>query len=265
MAPDDIIKLPSEWRYGLKIRNGTLVVASDAHYKPGISSTGHRATTMVIRRLKPKGVIANGDLFDASSVSRHFKIRWHGNYKVKEEVEACQERLGEWEDAAGGNCLLARTWGNHDSNFETRLSGLVPEYEGLGGFTLWEHLPRWQPCMSIFVNDGPGGLVIKHRYKGGMHATHNNTLWSGRSMATGHLHSSKVSPITDYNGTRYGVDSGCVASPEDMTFHYAEDDPRSWRSGGAVFTFIDGELMPPELYQVIAKNRVWFRGEVIDV
>lgn len=98
-----------------------------------------------------------------------------------------------------------------------------------------------------------------------MHAPHNNVLWAGRHMATGHLHSQKVQPITNYNGTLYGTDTGCLASPEDETFHYAEDDPRNWRSGFGVFTFADGEMLPPELVTVIGSGRVWFRGEVIHV
>lgn len=263
-SPDEMVKIPSEWRYQLTLRNGTLIVGSDAHYKPDCASTAHRAMVLLTKALKPKGVIMNGDLFDASSVSRHFRIRWHQSYTVKQEIEACQERMGEVE-AVAGNAFLCRTWGNHDSNFETRLSGLVPEYEGLGGFTLWEHLPRWQPCMSVFVNDGPGGLVIKHRFKGGMHAPHNNVLWAGRSMTTGHLHSQKVQPLTDYNGTKYGTDSGCLATPDDEGFHYAEDDPRNWRSGFSVHTFNDGIMMPPDLATVIGKGRVWFRGEMLKV
>lgn len=262
--PDEVVKIPSEWRFGLKVKNGVFIIGSDAHYKPHYVATAHRAMVALTKALKPRGVILNGDIFDASSVSRHFRIRWERRYSVKEELEACVDRSGEIE-AVAGNAWLGRTWGNHDSNFETRLSGLVPEYEGVAGFTLWEHLPRWQPCMSVFINDGPGGLVVKHRFKGGMHAPHNNVLWAGRSMTTGHLHSQKVQPITNYNGTLYGTDSGCLATPDDDAFHYAEDDPRNWRSGFSVHTFIDGEHMPPDLCTVIGSGRVWFRGEVLEV
>lgn len=261
--PDDAETVPSDWRYKLALRDGVIVIGSDAHYKPGIVSTAHRALVRMVKQLRPAVVVLNGDLFDGSGVSRHFRIRWHRVFQVKEELDACKDRLGEIE-AVAGNAKLIRTWGNHDSNWETRLSGHVPQYEGVGGFTLWEHLPKWQPCMSVFVN-GQRGLVIKHRFKGGLHAPHNNVLWAGRHMATGHLHSQKVQPITNYNGTLYGTDTGCLASPEDDAFHYAEDDPRNWRSGFGVFTFIGGEMMPPELVTVIAQDRVWFRGEVINV
>lgn len=260
LAPDDVEHIPSDWRYRMTMRNGTIIVGSDAHYKPDIVSTAHRALVQLVKRIKPDVIVLNGDLLDGSSISRHFRIRWHKVFQVKDELDAVKDRLGEIE-AVAANAKLIRTWGNHDSNFETRLSGHVPQYEGVGGFTLWEHLPRWQPCMSVFVND-ERGMVIKHRYKGGLHAPHNNVLWAGRHMVTGHLHSQKVQPITNYNGTLYGTDTGCLASPEDETFHYAEDDPRNWRSGFGVFTFVDGEMMPPELVTVTGAGRVWFRGEI---
>ena len=53
-----------------------------------------------------------------------------------------------------------------------------------------------------------GNVVIKHRMKGGIHAAHKNTLHAGTTMVTGHLHSLKVTPFSDYNGTRWGVDTG---------------------------------------------------------
>ncbi len=64
-------------------------------------------------------------------------------------------------------------------------------------------------------------MIIKHRYKGGVHATHNNTVSSGVSICTGHLHSLKVTPYSDYNGVRYGVDTGTLAETDGPQFTYA--------------------------------------------
>jgi hypothetical protein len=46
-----------------------------------------------------------------------------------------------------------------------------------------------------------------------------------------------------------------------------EDSPRNWRSGGAILTFHDSKLMPPELFEVIDEDAdlVYFRGQVIEV
>jgi hypothetical protein len=112
------------------------------------------------------------------------------------------------------------------------------------------------------VND----VCIKHRWKGGVHATHNNTLGAGTSIVTGHLHSLKVSAYTDYNGTRYGVDTGTLAEIDgDMFMNYTEDNPKNWRSGFAVLSFHKGKLLPPELVEVIEDGMVAFRGQVYEV
>ena len=104
-----------------------------------------------------------------------------------------------------------------------------------------------------------------HRWKGGVHATHNNTAGSGKSMVTGHLHSLKVTPYSDYNGTRYGVDTGTMAHPWGPQFQYAMDTPRNWRSGFAALTFVDGRLMWPEVFHVIDEGMIEFRGKIYEV
>jgi hypothetical protein len=86
-------------------------------------------------------------------------------------------------------------------------------------------------------------------------------------MVTGHLHSLKVTPWTDYTGDRYGVDTGTMSAIGGDKYLYTEDAAVNWRSGFAILTFRDGELMPPELVQVINEDDglVFFRGEVIIV
>jgi hypothetical protein len=109
-------------------------------------------------------------------------------------------------------------------------------------------------------------VVIKHRLKGGVHATHNNTVNSGISTVTGHLHSLKVTPFADYRGNRFGVDTGTLADPSGPQFvDYLEDAPTNWRSGFAVLTFRDGRLLWPELVHKYEEGKIEFRGQVIDV
>ena len=109
-------------------------------------------------------------------------------------------------------------------------------------------------------------MVIKHRYKGGIHATHNNTLWAGKTVVTGHLHSLKVTPFSDYNGIRWGVDTGTLADPYGPQFeNYTEQNPANWRSGFVVLTFKDGTLLDPEIVRVVGERKVSFRGEVVRV
>jgi hypothetical protein len=246
-------------RKQLTVTDGRVIVFSDAHYWPGPPSTAHKAVVLFCRSLKPVAIVCNGDAIDGSTISRHPPIGWESCPSVKDELEVCQKRLSELADAAGN---AEKVWllGNHDARFETRLAQVAPEFRDIHGIHLKDHFPAWEPGWSLFINDD---VVIKHRFKGGMHAPHNNALWAGRSTITGHLHSAKVTPITDYNGTRYGVDTGCLADPFHEAFQgYCEDNPRNWRSGFCVLTFNDGRLLMPELVSVWDETRVQFRGEL---
>ena len=161
------------------------------------------------------------------------------------------------------NAKLYWTLGNHDARFETRLATVAPEYAKIHGVHLKDHFPEWWPCWAAWINDD---LIVKHRFKSGIHAPHNNTMWAGRSMVTGHLHSLKVYPLSDYNGTRWGVDGGCLAGEYGPQFvDYTEDGPRNWRSGFVVLTYRNGRLMWPEVVHAFDEGKVDFRGEVIEL
>lgn len=241
------------------IKNGVILVGSDAHYFPGSVTAAHKAFVKLAKELKPSVIVMNGDVFDGATISRWPRIGWDKKPTVRDELQVCQERLTEIEDAAP---RAVRIWplGNHDARFETRLAAQAPEYEGIRGFQLKDHFPDWKGCWSFFVNDN---VVIKHRFKGGIHATHTNTLWAGRTMVTGHLHSLKVTPLTDYNGIRYGVDTGTLADINgEQTVDYCEDNPVNWRSGFVVLTFHEGKLLWPEVC-CVDEGTAWFRGRVV--
>jgi hypothetical protein len=193
---------------------------------------------------------------------RHPPIGWTHLPTVEEEITSAQDTLAIIEDAVPTSCKLSWTLGNHCARYETRLASVAPEFAKMQGFSLKDHFPAWAASWSTWVND----VVIKHRLSGGIGAVRNNTVKSGKSIVTGHLHSLKVIPFTDYAGTRYGVDSGCLADPGAQAFvDYTEDGPLDWRSGFVVLTFHNGRLLFPELVSVFDKNHVEFRGNVLKV
>lgn len=259
-----LVKSPEQHKHRLTfdIQDGVVLVGSDAHYWPDIVTTAHRAFVKFCKTLKPKLVIQNGDVLDGATISRHAPIGWEDRPKLVDEIDACKARLFEIEKVTYG---IPKVWtlGNHDARFETRLATVAPEYARINGVHLKDNFPDWQACWSAWINDD---VVVKHRFKNGIHAPHNGTLWAGKTMVNGHLHSLKVQPISDYNGTRWGVDTGTLADPYGPMFRdYTEDNPRSWRSGFIVLTFHKGQLLWPEIVHVIGEGLVDFRGEAISV
>lgn len=253
-------------RMNLTVRDGTVLVGSDAHYWPGPVSTAHRAFVRFVREMRPAAIVLNGDVADFPKISRHPPIGWTHLPEVSEEIEAIRDRLDEIEKAKPVNAKLYWTLGNHDARFETKIATVAPEFARVHGTSLKDHFPHWQGCWSLWINgDGPDGVVVKHRFKGGIHAVRNNTLMAGRSIVTGHLHAPRVHCHTDYNGTRYGVDAGCLADVNGPQWEYTEDNAKDWRSGFCVLTFVDGKLLMPELALVWDEGVVQFRGELINV
>ena len=168
-----------------------------------------------------------------------------------------------------GQCTSAldalAKFGNHDSRIDTYLAANAPQFQGLDGFSLKDHFPLWQMGIRLDINSGGiGHTTIKHRWRGGIHASRNNAVNAGVNFVTAHLHSPKVNPITNARGTIYGVDTGTLADVNSEAFvDYTEDNVKDWRSGFAVLTYRNGRLLHPELCLVHSEDAgiVEFRGE----
>lgn len=250
-------------RATVDVKNGCVIIGSDFHIWPGAESTALRAFKQFCKDLQPKAVVLNGDVLDFPQISRHPTIGWENAPTPVEEIEAAQDHLNDIAKATPRGCQKIWTLGNHDARFETRLATVAREYKGLKGVHLSDFFGLWQKGWSAWINDN---VVAKHRWKGGIHANYNNTLNAGKTMVTGHLHSQKVTPFTDYNGTRYGIDTGCVADTDHKAFvDYTEDSPKNWRSGFCVLSFNNHQLMYPELVSVWSDNAVQFRGQIVKV
>lgn len=256
-----------EPRVALNVRDGVVLVGSDLHAWPGDDPPAFRALIAFIRQMKPAAVVMNGDVIDGASISRHPPIGWEKQPQLIEELEAAQEMLHRIEKVAPRACRLVWPLGNHDARFSTRLATVAPEYAKVHGVRLQDHFgSRWEPCWSAWVNpDSEQPVVVKHRHKGGIHSTHNSTLWAGLTTVCGHLHALRVTPLTDYRVTRFGVDAGCLASRKSAAFGYLEDSPVNWREGFVVLTFVGGKLLWPEVVHVLDETHVEFRGAILEV
>ena len=249
----------------IDLEDGCIIVASDAHYWPGDVSTAHRALVKVCKKLGPDIVVMNGDELDGASAGRHARIGWEQRPTLAAEIQALQERMQEIKRASPGAHLLG-TYGNHTIRMDTYLAAHAGIVEGVNGMKFDDLLPSWHYAWAWMVN---GHTLIKHRVKGGIHATWTATADAQVSTVTGHLHNLRVTPRTTMSpvngGMIYGVDTGMLADPWGPQFAYVEQGPRNWRSGFAVLTFKGGQLMPPELCQVVDEDVAWFRGCRIEV
>jgi predicted phosphodiesterase len=239
-----------------EVQNGTVFIASDCHYWPDEETIAHQAFVKLIKDMKPQTIILNGDVFDGAQVSRHPPLMGTQTPTPKQEIEACQDRLHEIS-MASKNARKFWTFGNHDTRLFQKLAANTPELTDM--ISLFDYFPGWHTCWRVDINHD---TVIKHRWHNGVHATWNNVLKSGKTLVTGHLHQLKVTPVTDYTGRRWGVDTGTLADIYGNQFTYTEGNPVNWASGFVVLTYKDGMLLPPELCEVI-NNHAYFRGKEV--
>jgi hypothetical protein len=101
-----------------------------------------------------------------------------------------------------------------------------------------QEAPRHPPAGSLSRCGSrpgrPGSTTtwcIKHRFKGGMHAPQNNTLWAGVTMVTGHLHSQKVT--ADHRLQRHALGRGHRLRRGRASARRSSITPRTTRSTGA--------------------------------
>lgn len=252
----------------IRIKGGynRVFVGSDAHYWPGKTSTGHRAFCHLMSIYTPHVVVLNGDMFDFPSISSYPPIGWEKFPGVKKEIEVVQKRLAEIRKAAitlNPKVRLIWTLGNHDARFNKALASKAPQFKNLPGTKLSDYFPDWEPCWRVEI----GNTVIKHELKGGSNPLKSNVLAAGKSIVTGHHHSQNVLAYTDYSGTRYAVDAGCLASVSGPQFEYGEANPTNWRSGFVVLQFWKGKVLPPQLATVLdeKKGAFWFNGNTYKV
>ena len=245
-------------RRGINIEKGRVIVFSDAHFWPDITTTAFKALIESIKEFKPTAIVCNGDAFDGAGISRHPRMDFDKLPTVKEELEACQHYLGEIEKVAKGAKLF---WpmGNHDQRFLASVVQNLPAFEGVPGTHLKDYFPMWNSCWSFWANED---VCIKHRWKGGWTGGRNNSLNSGVSMVTGHTHAMNVIGVTDYNGTRWGCQSGTLADQHGPQFAYTEDAPKDWISGFLMLSFEQSKLLQPEMVRVWDEDTVEFRGKL---
>src|SRR5581483_9432196 len=137
------------------------VFFGDAHWWPGEMSLANKALLVLLKRLKPKFVAANGDVFDGASISRHEPLGWTKLPKVIEELDTVKRRLDEIVNAAGASCQRFLSPGNHCTRFDRRLATEISQFEGVPGMRIEDHLKGWQMAYVGVINkDAPVPVLV---------------------------------------------------------------------------------------------------------
>ena len=260
---DQVVVAANKAIVTLQVTDGQVLIGSDAHIWPGDRSTVQRAFIAFAKKLKPKAIIANGDFFDGSMISRWPSIGWESKPNVRQEIEAVKDYLADLALASPSSFKL---WplGNHDQRFETKIANAIPEYAGLKGVHLKDHFPEWTPCWRVDVNDD---IVVRHREYGGEHADWNNVVKGGKTIVTGHDHRIGGVPFKNYAGVKWGIRCGFMGdSPLDPQFiNYLEGREPNWHPGFVVLTFRGGRMMQPEFVLRVDDETVEYRGDFVSV
>lgn len=254
------------------IRDGYLCVFGDAHFWPGERSLAHEALCLVIKKIlgsKLKLLIANGDIADCATASRHEPLGWQKLPSIAEELDAVRLRLGQISASCRDGTTKRATVGNHDSRMDRYLATNAEQFQDVAGFSLQDHIRDWPLSYAVLVNqDGPDPVFVVHSIRGGKYAPANNILVAGCTVVTGHLHSQKSMPLTQLLGrTIEGIDHGCLAELDGPHASYLMARPPDWRSGFVTIYFdADGRMFPSEFCRVQyfkGYSRAIFRNEVV--
>ena len=249
----------------IALKDGVIVVFTDAHIFPGILTTARRALIKMLPEIKPQVVLDNGDSFDGGQISRHSRIGWDRRPTVQEELEANGTFHDEVRRGAKG-AKFFWNWGNHDMRYPTRLAANVPEFMGVAGMRLEDHFPEWKFGVTLTVNpDDPCPLLLKHRYRGGEHADWNNVMRAGIHIGTGHDHQMTARRFVDKRGVRWGMRFGTLSDAGLPIFDYQEANPSQQMSGFGVLRYRGGRLMAPQFCEVVRDGVVEYMGEEIEV
>lgn len=234
----------------------SMIGFTDAHVWPGEFSPAFYILCQILEHVQPEVVVDGGDFFDGAGVSRHPPLGNDPVPTLPQELDACREASALIWDASKGADHL-RIPGNHGDRIARYVAANAPQFGGQPGTRIEDFFGDWTWAQSHLLNDG---LFITHNYKGGIHAGHNNALWAGCSVATGHDHKLKAYPIDDFRGRRWGIHMGTLQNIYHPAFAYMGHKPRDWASGLVYIEVLPDGRVYPELIYVEADGTARWRG-----
>jgi hypothetical protein len=248
----------AQWTYPkiiqVEMAGKKALIGGDAHIWPGPVSAMWQAFCTVAKKVRPECIVLNGDMLDGARVSRHAGVLGSRAPKVSAEIDACHAWLKMLPLAKHTHWTI----GNHDMRVDNYLANNAPELEDYAG-RLRDRFPNWQFSYSVMLND----VEVRHRFRGGIHATWNNALHAGLTIVTNHTHQLQVYAVRNRNGSHWGIETGMLGDPQSPAFEYTEGAPSRAIEGFVLLTFDEeGHLLPPEFCEMV-RGRPVFRGQYL--
>jgi hypothetical protein len=242
----------------LDLADAVVMIASDLHMWPQSLQPRPPIQDVFLglaHELKPTAIILNGDVIDATRISRHAQIRGMKTPTVTEEADALLAFCNELPAARHRHV----TFGNHDIRVDNYLAAAANELADWSG-KLSDRIGGWEWSYSVILNDD---VEVRHDWHGGIHAAYNNVSRAGISFVTGHTHHLECKSYRDRRGVRYGIECGMLNDPLGPQWEWVHGRPTRWQAGFVVLTFDEeGRLLPPELCQWV-DGRALFRGRAL--
>ena len=222
----------------LEIPNCRVLVGSDWHIWPGYRSRAEEAWFHVLRTETFDVVVLNGDVTDQPQVSRHGPSMSIPSPRLQDEIAEAQVRVAEVAKLARKrNKAVRLIWifGNHDIRMWRYIALNAPELGEM--LTFEQRFPEWEFTVSADIN---GGVCwLKHRWHGGIHAAYNNVLRAGGTIVTGDTHRLSQTRWGDFQGVKYGIETGMLGDPRGPQFTYTDNNPVNWCPGFAELVITD--------------------------
>ena len=235
--------------------NKRVLCLGDLHVWPGPTPLAWQAFVNVAHEIRPEIILLGGDMVDGARVSRHAQRLGTKAPKLSEEVDELRRLLAMLPPCE----TRLWVWGNHDDRANQYLATHATELGDYAG-TLQDRFPEWSTAWAFSLGEN---CEARHRFKGGKNAAYNNTLHSGISTITWHVHQQQVQPQDDRNGRRYGIEPGMGADPYGPQFEYGEMAPSRHVMGFALVSFDEeSTVLPPELCEH-SYGKMLFRGKTV--
>jgi len=222
----------------LEIPSCRVLVGSDWHIWPGYRSRAETAFFHVLKTETFDVIVLNGDVTDQPQVSRHGPGMSIPPPRLQDEIAEAQVRVAEVAKLArkrNADVRLVWIFGNHDIRMWRYIANNAPELGEM--LTFEDRFPAWEFTVSMDINEG--ACWLKHRWHGGIHAAYNNVLRSGGTLVTGDTHRLAMVRWGDYNGVRYGIETGMLGDPRGPQFTYTDNTPVNWCPGFAELLVTD--------------------------